>query len=148
MPASKAFVDNYLPALLGQAWYLLSSEFRPIVEQHGLSVLEWRVLSALASSRAMTVSQLAEVTVSKQPTVTRLLQRLEEQGQVERYTSLDDRRCTLIKVTPSGRKLVKGLMALAEEHQQKILRTLSPEKVDVLMNALKDLISLHRPSDS
>ena len=45
MAKSKAFVDNYLPALLGQAWQLLSTQFHAVVEAHGLSVLEWRVLS-------------------------------------------------------------------------------------------------------
>lgn len=147
MSKSTAFVDNYLPALLGQAWYLLSNEFRPVVEGHGLSVLEWRVLSALTSSRVMTVSQLAEMTVSKQPTVTRLLHRLEAQGHVVRSSSLDDRRCTLVKVTPSGRRVVTGLIKLAEDHQKEILNTLSPEKVEVLMNSLKDLVRLHRTAE-
>lgn len=94
MAKTKAFVDNYLPALLGQAWYLVSTQFHAVVEQHGLSVLEWRVLSTLARDGAMTISSLAQTTVSKQPTVTRLLTRLEAQKYVERSISLDDRRYT------------------------------------------------------
>lgn len=35
MSDSKVFVDNYLPALLGQAWMLVSSEFHAIVEKKG-----------------------------------------------------------------------------------------------------------------
>lgn len=145
MSRTKAFVDNYLPALLGQAWYLVSHEFHAVVEQHGLSVLEWRVLSTLASDGAMSISALAQTTVSKQPTVTRLLLRLEEQGHVERATSLDDRRYTLVRITRSGRRLVSGLITLAEQHERTILETLSPQKAETLKTILRELIDRHSP---
>ncbi len=108
---------------------MLSDDFRTVVEQYGLSVLEWRVLATLASNNAMTVSALADVTVSKQPTVTRLLIRLEAQGYIARSASLDDRRCTLIKVTRTGKRLVSGLIELAEQHERDILKSHSPEKL-------------------
>lgn len=145
MARTKAFVDNYLPALLGQAWYLVSTQFHAIVEQHGLSVLEWRVLSTLASDGAMTISALAQTTVSKQPTVTRLLTRLESQRYVERSTSLDDRRYTLVRVTPTGRRLVSGLVALAEKHEREILVPFEAKKIEALKEVLRELIDRHSP---
>lgn len=145
MTKTKAFVDNYLPALLGQAWHLVSTEFHAVVEQHGLSVLEWRVLSTLASNGPMTISALAQTTVSKQPTVTRLLLRLEAQGHVERSTSLDDRRYTLVKVTRNGRRLVTGLIAQAEAHERALLKPFSAQKIDTLKEILRELIDRHRP---
>lgn len=144
MAKTKAFVDNYLPALLGQAWHLVSTEFHQVVEEHGLSVLEWRVLSTLASNGPMSISVLAQLAVSKQPTVTRLLLRLEAQGQVERSTSRDDRRYTLVRVSRSGRRLVAGLIALAEQHERTILEPLSQQKVDTLKEILHELIDRHR----
>jgi DNA-binding MarR family transcriptional regulator len=143
MAKTKAFVDDYLPALLGQAWYLVSTEFHEIVEQHGLSVLEWRVLSTLASHGSMAISELAQTTVSKQPTVTRLVLRLEAQGHIERTTSLDDRRFTLVRVTRSGRRLVSGLMEKAEQHEREVLKPLDPHKVAVLKELLHELIARH-----
>ncbi|RDV00925.1 MarR family winged helix-turn-helix transcriptional regulator [Trinickia dinghuensis] len=145
MTKTKAFVDNYLPALLGQAWHLVSTEFHQIVEQHGLSVLEWRVLSTLASNGPVTISALAQMTVSKQPTVTRLLVRLEAQGFVERATSADDRRYTQVKATRKGRGLVTGLIAQAEEHERAILAPFDAREIDSLKNILRALIERHRP---
>ncbi|WP_047590674.1 MarR family transcriptional regulator [Marinobacter segnicrescens] len=145
MTKTKAFVDNYLPALLGQAWYLVSTQFHAIVEEHGLSVLEWRVLSTLASDGAMSISALAQITVSKQPTVTRLLLRLESQGYVERSTSQDDRRFTLVKVTRAGRRLVSGLIELAGKHEVEILAPFEEEKIQALKEVLHELIARHRP---
>lgn len=143
MAKNQAFVDNYLPALLGQAWHLVSTEFHEVVEQQGLSVLEWRVLSTLASHGGMAISELAQTTVSKQPTVTRLVSRLEAQGHVERSTSLDDRRYTLVRVTRSGRRLVAGLMEKAAAHEREVLRPLDPGKVAVLKELLHELIDRH-----
>ncbi|BCM02519.1 MarR family transcriptional regulator [Ralstonia solanacearum] len=147
MTRTKAFVDDYLPALLGRAWHLVSTQFHAVVEQHGLSVLEWRVLSTLASNGPMSISVLAEKAVSKQPTVTRLLLRLEAQGHVERSTSRDDRRYTLVRVTRNGRRLVSGLIALAEEHERAILEPMSQQKIDTLKDILHELISRHAPQD-
>ncbi|MBD8473199.1 MarR family transcriptional regulator [Pseudomonas sp. CFBP 8770] len=145
MTKTKDFVDNYLPALLGQAWHLVSTQFHAVVEEHGLSVLEWRVLSTLASHGAMSISALAQVTVSKQPTVTRLLLRLEAQGYVDRSTSLDDRRFTLVRVTRAGRRLVAGLIELAEKHEVEILASFEDEKISALKEVLHELIARHQP---
>ena len=78
------FVDNYLPALLAQASQLISSEFHEVARQEGFSVSEWRVMASLAGGDAVSIGRLAQITVTKQPTVTRLLDRMETQGQVER----------------------------------------------------------------
>ncbi|CDH00253.1 TRANSCRIPTION REGULATOR PROTEIN [Xenorhabdus bovienii str. feltiae Moldova] len=146
MPDSKVFVDNYLPALLGQAWMLVSSEFHDIVGARGLSVLEWRVLSALAGSGPIGISLLAQKTVSKQPTITRVLQRLELQGHVTRFSNGGgDRRITLVHLTDSGRQVVVGLLAEAESHEKSILEPLGSGKSQLLKEVLQELIKRHTP---
>ncbi|BBG61065.1 transcriptional regulator, MarR family [Providencia rustigianii DSM 4541] len=147
MPESKVFVDNYLPALLGQAWMLVSSEFHAVVEAHGLSVLEWRVLSTLANNGSMGITELSQKTVSKQPTITRVLQRLEQQGHVIRHNNHtgSDRRVTLVSVTSSGVALVEGLLVAAEEHEKLVLAPLGTRKSKMLKQILQELIDRHSP---
>ncbi|MBD2783298.1 winged helix-turn-helix transcriptional regulator [Xenorhabdus sp. DI] len=146
MPDAKVFVDNYLPALLGQAWMLVSSEFHDVVEAQGLSVLEWRVLSTLAGSGSVSISLLAQKTVSKQPTMTRVLQRLELQGHVVRFSKGgNDRRVTLVRLTETGKKLVKGLLAEAESHEKSVLAPLGNGKSQLLKAILQELIQRHTP---
>lgn len=147
MPKSKVFVDNYLPALLGQAWMLVSSEFHAVVEANGLSVLEWRVLSTLANNGSMGITELSQKTVSKQPTITRVLQRLEQQGHVIRHNnhSGSDRRVTLVSVTSSGVELVEGLLVAAEEHERQVFAPLGARKSKMLKQVLQELIDRHSP---
>ncbi|ENR5393409.1 TPA: MarR family transcriptional regulator [Providencia rettgeri] len=142
MANSKIFVDNYLPALLGQAWMLVSSEFHAIVEEKGLSVLEWRVLSTLAGNGSMGITELAQKTVSKQPTITRVLQRLEQQGHVVRHSNYNgsDKRITLVSVTSSGMSLVDGLLIAAQQHEEAVLAPLGLRKSKVIKQVLQELI--------
>ncbi|MDF3827155.1 MULTISPECIES: MarR family winged helix-turn-helix transcriptional regulator [unclassified Pseudocitrobacter] len=139
------FINGYLPALLGQAWMVVSSEFHPVVESHGLSVLEWRVLSVLEGNGPTSVSELALKTVSKQPTITRLLHRLEKQQQVERCeVDGGDRRLSLVNVTESGRKLVEALNGEAARFEAQVLELLGHERSQALKATLQTIISQHQ----
>ena len=120
-PADAAhFVDDYLPALLAQASHLISGEFHRVVRAKGFTVSEWRVLATLASGDPISIGRLAEITVTKQPTVTRVLDRMEARGQVQRLPHETDRRVTLVGITPAGARLVSGLIRLAREHEHEL----------------------------
>jgi hypothetical protein len=69
------FVDGYLGYLLGQANHALYKEFDGQVRAAGLTSIEWRVLATLHDGEPLTVSQLAQDVLSKQPTVTKLVDR-------------------------------------------------------------------------
>ena len=62
-----------------------------MVQASEFSISEWRVLATLTDSEGMSVGRLAQVSVSKQPTVTRLLDRIESKGYVERFGHDADR---------------------------------------------------------
>jgi DNA-binding MarR family transcriptional regulator len=128
--AAERFVDSYLGYLLGQANHALYKDFDAHVRAAGLSSIEWRVLATLHDGEPLTVSQLARDVLSKQPTVTKLVQRMAGQGWVEMRGDADDQRRTLVNVTASGRRLVKPLIEEARQHEARVLRSLgAPEKV-------------------
>ena len=138
------FVDDYLAALLAQASHLISSEFHEVVRSHGLSVSEWRVLASLAGSEPISIGRLAEVAVLKQPTVTRMLDRMEARQQVERIAHDADRRVTLVRITPAGSKMVSHLIALARGHEARVLEPFGLQRAENLKATLRRIIELHR----
>ena len=140
---SHRFVDDYLPALLAQASQLISSEFHEVARQQGFSVSEWRVMASLAGSEPISIGQLAQVTVTKQPTVTRLLDRMVSRGQVERLPHDSDRRITLVRITPAGTKAVEHLMELARDHERRVLAPFGLRRADELKHTLRQMIDLH-----
>jgi len=139
----RRFVDDYLPALLAQASELISAEFHRVVRRHGFSVTEWRVLATLAGGKPISIGKLAQVTVTKQPTVTRLLDRMEARGQAERLPHDRDRRITLVRITSKGAKTVEQLMTLAREHELIVLEPFGLTRAEELKTTLRQMIDMH-----
>lgn len=137
------FVDEYLPALLAQAHFLISREFHAIVRERGFTVSEWRVLASLAGSGPVPIGKLAQIVVMKQPTVTRVLDRQEARGEVKRIAHKTDRRVTLVAITPKGTRLVSQLIRLAREHEQRVLEPFGLDRAAELKETLKKMIALH-----
>ena len=142
--ANGRFVDDYLAALLAQASQLISSEFHEVVRSHGLSVSEWRVLATLAGSEPISIGRLAQVAVLKQPTVTRMLDRMQAKGQVERLAHDGDRRVTLVRIAANGNRMVARLIALARDHEAKVLEPFGLARAEGLKTTLRRIIELHR----
>jgi DNA-binding MarR family transcriptional regulator len=142
--AMTRFVDGYLAALLAQASHLISSEFHEVVRAHGLSVSEWRVLASLAGGKPVSIGQLAQVAVMKQPTATRLLDRMAARGQLERLRHDGDRRVTLVRITATGSRTVSRLIALAREHEARVLEPFGLTRAEELKTTLRRIIELHR----
>jgi len=138
------FVDDYLPALLAQASNLLSSEFHEIVVANGCTVSEWRVLATLADGQPMTIGRLAQIAVTKQPTITRVLDRMEAKGHVERLPHETDRRITLVRITKVGRRMVARLIPQAREHEMRVLEPFGLQRAEELKSILRGIIQSHR----
>lgn len=133
------FVDNYLGYLLGQANHALYKDFDAHVRAKGLSSIEWRVLATLHDSPPLTVSQLAQEVLSKQPTVTKLVQRMCEQGWLRLEADPADQRRTLVAVTAAGRRLVRPLVEQARSHEAQALRALGRSEKSALKVLLAKL---------
>ena len=133
------FVDSYLGYLLGQANHALYKDFDAHVRAAGLSSIEWRVLAILHDSDPLTVSQLAQEVLAKQPTVTKLVQRMAEQGWLALRADANDQRCTLVAATAAGKRLVKPLVDAARQHEARMLRTLGATEKIALRKLLEKL---------
>ena len=138
-PAAEPFIDGYLAYLLARASQLISAEFHVVVRRSRLPVLQWRVLATLHDGDPLTVSQLAHEVLSKQPTVTKLVQRMAEQGWVVLQACPTDQRRTLVAVTAAGRRLVKPLVEEAKAHETQVLRALGATEKAALRKLLGKL---------
>src|SRR5688572_12044327 len=137
------FVEDYLPALLAQATHLIQGEFHRIVRAKGFTVSEWRVLATLSSNEPMSIGRLAQITVTKQPTLTRVLDRMQARGHVKRIPHEEDRRVTLVGITPAGTRLALGLIKLARDHENRVLEPFGLQRASDLKTTLKEMVALH-----
>jgi DNA-binding MarR family transcriptional regulator len=142
MTHSAGFVDDYLAYFLARASHLISSEFHAVVEASGLSLMEWRVMASLSGKDSLSVGELADIVLAKQPTVTKLVGRMEEAGWVQRCDAPHDKRQSLVSLTPAGRRKVKPLLAQAQAHEAQVTADIGAPEVDQLKRILERMIAL------
>jgi len=138
--APQRFIDDYLAYLLARASHLVSRQFHAQLKPRGMAVPVWRVLSTLSDGDGLPVTELAKITLFKQPTLTKVIDRMSKQGVVERRASERDRRKVLVYITPKGRALVADLLVRAKQHEQDVLAGHSEAEIERLKAALHTLI--------
>ena len=140
MSETPGFVDDYLAYLLARASHLISSEFHAVVEASGLSLLEWRVMASLSGKVALSIGELADIVLTKQPTVTKLVGRMAEAGWVQRVDAAHDKRQSLVSLTTAGQRKVKPLLTQARLHEAQVMTEIGASEVAQLKRILEQLI--------
>jgi DNA-binding MarR family transcriptional regulator len=89
----------------------LHRQVEETLKSSGLSEPQYNVLCILkaADPEAMSCSQIGNRMVTRDPDVTRLLDRLERSGLVERQRATVDRRVIQVKISPAGLTLANAL---------------------------------------
>ena len=139
--APARFIDGYLSYLLARASHTVYRAFHAQVQQAGLSSLEWHLLATLSDGDGLTIGELAREILAKQPTLTKLVQRMEKAGWVRRGEDPADARRTLVFETPQGKATVSALLAQAKVHEDSLLEGFSERDVVALKKILQTLIS-------
>jgi DNA-binding MarR family transcriptional regulator len=102
---------------------LLQLDFTRLFREHGLSPPLYNVLRILrgAGGAGLPCLEVAGRMIGSVPDITRLIDRLEKSGQVERTRSTDDRRVVLVRITPAGLKLLARLdKPVLDLHQRQL----------------------------
>lgn len=121
---------------------MLQNAFEQLFKPYGISNTQYNVLRILrgAEPGGLCRNELRDRLLTRMPDVTRLLDRMEEVGLVERERDTADRRLVTTRLTKQGRRLVDELdEAVSAEHQ----RTLGHLKKTQL-TSLVELLSLAR----
>ena len=111
---------------LRQVYLAISEALQSRLDPYGVTVAQWPVLSSLHSGTSRTPAELADHIGLNRSAITRLLDRLEKKGFVERESSEHDGRSYRIRLTESGRRVVPELAELSRAVNAQFLLGLSP----------------------
>ena len=127
-----------LPHLLLKAREEVIARFRPILNAHGVTEQQWRILRALAEHDpgALEPRTLCELCTILAPSLTGMLVRMEDMGVVTRERSPSDQRRLRVALTAQGRALVRKVAPRVEREYQALEgavgKSLVREAYDVL----------------
>ena len=116
-----------------------------LLKPHGLSPTQLNVLRVLrgAGGNGLTCGDVAARLINRDPDVTRLLDRLEKQGLVQRARSTQDRRVVLTAISEQGRALLDNLDAPLDEQHRLQFGHLGQEKLAQLLGLLEEATAPH-----
>src|SRR5271154_5950402 len=102
----------------------------------GITYAQWVVLARLDRFEGLKQSELAEMLDLQPITLTRLLDRLCENGLIERRADPNDRRAKRLFLTPAARPLLEQLGVLSEETMGTALCGVSRDSVEAIVAQL------------
>ena len=117
------------------------------LDSTGLRITQFTLLVALASTKAKTLTEIAESLVMDRTTLTRNLKPLEKMELIETVPSVD-RRSKAYALTDKGRDTFNRALPHWEKAQNNIVRVLGDDKYANIMGELEGLLELSQyPKD-
>ena len=130
---------NSLGFLLHDAQRLLRKQFEARGQEFGLSSAQWRMLVLLVKQEGAPQARLAELLEIEPISVSRLLDRMEESGWVERLPDANDRRVRMVFATQQARDAFDKVKSVASDLYDKALAGLSAAEREALLGALRTI---------
>jgi len=135
--------QNIADQLHSAAIHLLR-KLRKEDEGSGLNAPRLSALSVIVFGGPITLGDLAAAEQVRPPTMTRIVNALEEQGLVTKKQNKDDGRSTLLSATPAGKKLLMEGRARRVRALAKQIAALSREQRSALQEAAEILKAVIR----
>jgi DNA-binding MarR family transcriptional regulator len=131
-PEEAAFLD------LLRTTDMLSRGLVGVLKSEDVSPTQYNVLRILRGAPdGLPCGEIASRMITRDPDVTRLLDRLEKRGLISRGRETRDRRMVLARITPEGLKLLARLDEPVQAAHRKQLGHLGRERLRVLTELLQ-----------
>ena len=117
---------------------VLGHALAEVLKPFAITATQYNVLRILrgAGEAGLCRSGVRERLVAQVPDVTRILDRMEEAGLVERQRDAADRRYVTTRITPAGLELLERLDGPVAEAHRRLLGHLGAEKLGTLVELL------------
>src|ERR1700733_5209902 len=104
-PQSGILRHRNLPLLLLQAREQVIARFRPILNAHGITEQQWRIVRVLTDTGPLEPREIGELCRISSPSLAGVLSRMEELGYIRRKRLDHDQRRRRVSLTPRSRAL-------------------------------------------
>lgn len=117
---------------------------------HHLSPQQYNALRLLRAAipEGLTVQGLGSRLISRAPDMTRMLDRLERRGWIQRVRRSDNRRVVDVSITAAGIQLLKDLAEPLQAVHRRQLGHMSASKLKALVEILVELRAPHEDAES
>jgi len=135
-----ALKHRNLPLLLLQARERVIARFRPILNAHGITEQQWRIVRALIDTGPLEPREIGELCRISSPSLAGVLSRMQELGYITRRRLDHDQRRVRVSLTPRSRGLAARMAPQIEATYRGIETVIGAEFSARFYRALDELI--------
>ncbi|HVY82833.1 MAG TPA: winged helix DNA-binding protein [Steroidobacteraceae bacterium] len=131
---------------LTRGFTIVARRWRKYLDEHlrriGQSQARWEALFAVAMSRdGSALGAIAKRVGVEGPTFVRMIAQFEREGLVKRLASSEDRRASIIRITPKGEQVLTQMRELTTKVRKEFLGELSVDDVRKMLDMLEHMLS-------
>jgi homoprotocatechuate degradation regulator HpaR len=139
-PESVKLSHRNLPLLLLQAREQVIARFRPMLNAHGITEQQWRIVRALIDTGPLEPREIGELCRISSPSLAGVLSRMEELRYIKRRRLDHDQRRLRVSLTPRSRALSRRMAPQIEATYRNIESLIGAEFSAAFYRALDELI--------
>jgi MarR family transcriptional regulator, transcriptional regulator for hemolysin len=132
-------IERDLAFLLSDAARLLRTCADQEARQFGMTRAQWAVLFRLERAQGLKQSELADLLEVQPITLTRLIDRLCDNGLIERRSDPNDRRAKRLFLTPAAKPVMARLGAVTEKMMASVLAGLDLPAREAMVASLSTI---------
>ena len=132
------FLPYQLSILSNTVSQAIASDYQ---QRFDLSVTEWRVMAVLARFDRLSAREVAERTAMDKVAVSRALARLVAAGRVDRSIHDDDKRRSVLRLSPAGWLIHDEVAPMARSRERDLLAKLDVDERAWLQRILNKLLA-------
>lgn len=118
----------------------LSQRLEKRLELWHVTRIQWIAMYYIGQNEQITQNQLAEKMSLKEPTIVRLIDRMEKEEMIHRISTSLDRRKKYLELTPKGKQLNDELTQVGQKFKDDAIADLSEEELATFLHVLAKMI--------
>lgn len=115
---------------------------RAMLSESGVTEQQWRVLRVLNEEGPMEPTRIADLACLLLPSLTRILQKLEEKQLIHRERDKADRRKQVVNISEAGSSLIAANWEASVQLMNQVRDHMGVDRYEALLDLLNDLDSL------
>ncbi len=131
-----------LPIALLRAREKVMGPIRALLVDAGVTEQQWRVLRVLNEEGPQEPTHIAERACLLLPSLTRILQTLEQKNLILRRRHPQDGRRQIVEISDTGVQIIHANLAVSVEQAKRVRSQLGPDKHEMLLDLLNELNDL------
>lgn len=112
---------------------------RSMLSKSDVTEQQWRVLRVVEEEGPIEPTRIADQACLLLPSLTRILQKLEEKQLIVRERDKVDRRKQVVQIAPAGAELIAANLAASVELMNGVRDRMGPDRYEALLDLLNEL---------